>query len=393
MPGNDSYDVVIVGGGVIGSSIAYFLTRNAGLRVAVVEPDPSYEWNATPRSAGGIRAQFSTAPNVMMSLYGVDFVRQVPDLLEVDGERPEVGFQERGYLVLATEQTQDQLRQGYALQRACGADTALLDPATLAARFPWLVLDDIAIGTLGESGEGWLDPYSLLQAFRRKAIAQGVSYIKDRVTALSRKDDQIRALTLQSGRILACGTLVNAAGTQGAQIAKMAGIPDLPVASRRRQIFVFDCRDDVPDMPMLVDPSGVYCRPEGGLYICGLCPDESDDPDSCSFDVDHAQFEQDIWPVLAARVPTFEAIKVVNAWAGHYDVNPVDHNAILGPHPEVSNFFFANGFSGHGLQQSPAVGRALSEQILLGRYDTLDLSQYRFARFAENDPIVESNVY
>ncbi|VDC28662.1 NAD(P)/FAD-dependent oxidoreductase [Pseudogemmobacter humi] len=388
-----SFDVVIAGGGVIGSSIAYFLTRDSGLRVAVIEPDPTYEFAATPRSAGGIRSQFSTRTNVLMSQFGVEFVRQAGDLLEVDGDRPEIGFKEKGYLILVPPEGEATLRRNHAVQTGCGARITLLDPDALARRFPWLNPEGVALGSFGESGEGWLDPYSLLQAFRRKARAQGATCLTDRVTGLGRDGGRIASVALQSGAVLECGTFVNAAGINGAEVAAMAGIADLPVEPRKRQIFVFSCRERIADMPLLIDTSGIYCRTENDLFICSVAPDANDDPACTDFGIDHGRFESDIWPVLAARVPRFEAIRPVNAWAGHYDVNTIDNNAILGPHPEIGNFIFANGFSGHGLQKSPAVGRGLAELILHGGYRTLDLSEFRYTRILEGQQIIEQNVF
>ncbi len=387
------FDVVIVGGGVIGSAIAFFLTREPGLSVAVIEPDPTYEWAATPRSAGGIRTQFSTPANIRMSLFGADFLRAAPDLLAVDGDRPFFSFREQGYLILASAGGAAQLGTNHALQTACGAEVSLLDPDALARRFPWLDPGGIALGAIGERHEGWFDPYSLLQAFRRKARAQGADYITDQVAAIDRAGAQVTGVRLQSGRVIGAGTLVNAAGWNGRRIAAMAGIGTLPVFRKKRQIFVFSCREPVERMPLTVDPSGVYCRPEHEHFICGLAPQDDDAPEDTSFEVDHDQFERDIWPVLANRVPQFGAIRVINAWAGHYDVNNFDHNAILGPHPEVANFIFANGFSGHGLQQSPAVGRALAELIVTGGYRTLDLSDHGFDRIAANRTLRERNVF
>lgn len=388
-----SFDVVIAGGGVIGSSIAYFLTRDSDLSVAVIEPDPTYEHAATPRSAGGIRSQFSTRTNVLMSQFGADFLIGSGDLLAVDGERPEVGFRQQGYLVLAEPEGAAQLRRNHEVQTGCGAEITLMTAAEAEARFAWLNSEGIALASFGESKEGWLDPYSLLQAFRRKARAQGAVYLTDRVTGIGRDGARIGSAALKSGEVLDCGVFVNAAGINGAEVAAMAGIDDLPVQAKKRQIFVFSCRDRIEAMPLLIDPSGVYCRPENDLFITSLAPEKEDDPTTTDFDIDHGQFESEIWPILATRVPRFEAIKLTNAWAGHYDVNIIDNNAILGAHPEIGNFIFANGFSGHGLQKSPAVGRGLAELILHGGYRTLDLSEFRYSRFLEGQTIIEQNVF
>lgn len=157
-------------------------------------------------------------------------------------------------------------------------------------------------------------------------------------------------------------------------------------------IFSFDCQDPVPNCPLMVDPSGVYVRPEGRGFICGLSPPADQDPDSDDFEVDYNFFDEVIWPILATRVPAFERIKTGRAWAGHYDMNLFDHNAFLGPAPGLDNFYLANGFSGHGLQQSPAIGRGLSELIIYGEYRSLDLTPLSFQRLLDNKPLVERNV-
>ncbi|MEO1190427.1 MAG: FAD-binding oxidoreductase [Pseudomonadota bacterium] len=385
--------VVIVGGAVIGSAVAYFLTADPAFRgrVTVVEKDPSYAACATGRSAGGIRQQFSNPENVAMSLFGIQFLRQAETLLAVEGTGPALSLREEGYLFLATEKGLGVLKDNLAVQIEGGADIAFFEPAALKARFPWLTVDDLAGGSLGLSGEGWLDPYALLQGFRRKARAQGAVYVTGEVTDLEMSGGQVAAARLADGQRLACDALVNAAGAFGGRLAELAGV-SLPVTPRKRLVFVVDCQKPLPGCPLLIDPSGVYIRPEGAHFICGKAPDETDDPESQDFEIDYGFFEEQIWPVLAARIPALEAIKVVNAWAGHYDVNSFDHNVLLGPDPACPNFYCANGFSGHGLQQSPAVGRALAELIVQGTFQSLDLSRFSPARVAAGRPVVERNV-
>lgn len=389
----DSYDVVIVGGAVVGSSVAYWLTARQGFagRVLVVEKDPTYQFCATNRSAGSIRQQFSTPENIAISLFGIEFLRHIGDFLAVEGEVPAIGLKEGGYLFLATEAGREVLARNHALQIEMGADNVLLSPEGLKTRFPWLNVDDLAAGCLGLSMEGWLDPQQLLTGFRRRARVQGAEYLADEVVGMERDGNRVTAVRLKSGARVACGAVVNAAGLWGAEVAAMAGL-ELPVRPRKRQVFVLDCREPLPACPLVIDPSGAYVRPEGAFYVAGTAPEEAEDPDSRDFEVEHAFFEEKLWPVLAHRIPALEAVKVVNAWVGHYDMNLFDHNAVLGPHPEVSNFYFANGFSGHGLQQSPAVGRALAELISEGRFVTLDLSRFGFARIATGQPVVEENV-
>lgn len=390
-----SFDVLITGGGVIGSAVAYFLAAHPAFkgRICVVERDPSYQSGATARSAGSIRQQFSTLENIRMSQFGITFLKTLGETLEVDGERPDVQLHEGGYLFLASEAGVETLRANHEAQTAEGAPVVLLGREGLAARFPWLNLEGLAAGCFGTAEEGWFDPFALLQAFRRKAVALGVTYLADEVVGLVRQDGRVTGAVLTGGEQLHCGWLVNASGIRARELAEMAGIEDLPIHPRKRQVFVFDCRENLSGCPLIIDPSGLYVRPEGSGYICGISPGPGEpDPDCDDLEVDHELFEERLWPLLAARVPAFEAIKPAGAWAGHYDLNSFDANAILGPHPDLPNFLFANGFSGHGLQQSPAVGRALAEVIVDGRYISLDLSRFGYERIAAQEPIVEKNV-
>lgn len=267
----------------------------------------------------------------------------------------------------------------------------LLEPAALRERFGWLRCGDLAGGSLGLRGEGWLDAYSLMSAFKRKAQALGATYRQARVSALRRAGRRVTGVELTDGTHIGCGTLINAAGTGAAALARSAGVP-LPVQARKRCVFQVRSPARTPGCPLVIDPSGVYFRPEGDGWLCGVAPPEDQDPPCEDFEVTHALFDDVLWPALAARVEGFEAMRVIRAWAGHYDVNVLDHNMILGAHPEVDNLFFANGFSGHGLQHAPAVGRALSERVLHGAYRSLDLSRLGWERVLRNQPLREINV-
>ena len=388
-----SYDVVIIGGAVVGSAVAYFLAGPLGFNgsILVIERDPTYEAAATPRSAGGIRQQFSTPENILMSMFGAEFVKSVGEHLSVDGERADLPFVENGYLFLATEAGLPILRENHAIQTRLGADIAFLSPPELKSLFPWLNVDDLAAGTFGLHNEGWTDPYGLLQAFRRKARALGVDYVQDEAVDVRREGVRVVSVRLAAAGEVDCGTVVNAAGYRAGRIAELAGL-DLPIRPRKRFVFVFDCREAIEKAPLLVDPNGVYFRPEGTGYICGVSPPEDQDPDSLDFEIDYSLFEETIWPTLAHRVPAFEAIKLVRAWAGHYDYNILDQNVILGPHPDLPNFLVAAGFSGHGLQQAPAVGRAIAELIVHGAYRSIDLSRFGWDRVLNGTPIFERNV-
>ena len=389
-----AFDVVIVGGGVIGSSIAFFLADEAAFAgtVAVIEKDPTYADGSTARSVGGIRQQFSTPENIEMSRFGAAFFRSVPERLAVAGSRPDLSFHEAGYLLLATEDGRAILERNHALQRAHGADVVLLSPDALERRFPWLHLADVAAGCLGLRDEGWIDPFSLLMAFKHRARASGVAYLEGEVVAVTRAGRRVTDVRLSDGRRITAGHLVNAAGPRAAEIAAMAGIEDCPVRSRKRLVYTFECPRRIEGCPMVVDPLGLYFRPEGDKFICGASPPSREDPDCHDFRIDARFFEEVLWPALAHRVPAFDALKEGTAWVGHYAVNIEDRNAIIGAHPEVENFYFANGFSGHGLQQSPAVGRAISELVTFGACRTLDLSRLGYERFATGRWVEEENV-
>ncbi|MCB9957588.1 MAG: FAD-binding oxidoreductase [Rhodospirillaceae bacterium] len=386
-------DVAIIGGAAIGSAVASFLKAELGFtgRVVVVERDPSYRDCSTTRSAASIRTQFSTAVNIALSRFGFDYLRRADETLAVDGELPPINLVERGYLYLATPAGLQILRANHAVQLAAGAAVSLLTAAALAERFPWLNVDDLAGGAYGEKQEGWFDAYALLHAFRRKARAHGAEYVHGQVVGLERHGDRVTALSLADGSRIAAGAVVNAAGPRAAEVAAMAGI-DLPVRPRKRFVFTFESREAPAGVPMVIDPSGVYVRPEGQQFICGTSPPPDRDPDCMDFEIDHTVFEDEIWPALAHRIPAFEALKPLRAWAGHYAMSTLDCNAILGLHPEVANLYFANGFSGHGIQQAAGVGRAIAEMIATGASRSIDVSPLGWARVLEGRPLAERNV-
>ena len=387
-----AYDVVIVGGGVVGSASAHYLRKNGFTgSIALVEKDTSWALGCTARSVGGLRQQFSTPENIKLSKFGVTLVK---NLKQEFGPDADIGFKEQGYLICATPEGLPILEENHAVQIANGADNVLLRGDELAARFPWLVTEGIAAGCFGLSGEGWVDPYMFAALFRKAAIARGVELIQGEVAGVTREGDRITGVTLSSGEALACGTLVNAAGTGAGRLAELAGI-DLPVGPRKRYVYVLDCpaaTEALHKAPLTVIPGGAYFRPEGRNFLAGLSPEEHQEPDNLDWEVDHAWFEENIWPALAERVPLFEAIKVISAWVGHYEYNALDQNAVIGPHPEVTNFLFANGFSGHGLQQGPAAGNAIAELVIDGRYKTIDLARFGFDRIRNNQPLFEKNV-
>ncbi|AWO99705.1 putative FAD-dependent oxidoreductase domain-containing protein 1 [Scophthalmus maximus] len=421
-------DIVIVGGGVVGWSVAYWLKQKervrGGVKVVVVEKDPTYSQASTVLSAGGIRQQFSLPENIRLSLASADFMRNINDHLGVADQDPvDLQFNHSGYLFLASERAAHIMEENYSTQRNAGAKVSLLSPTQLKEKFPWLNTDDVALASYGLENEGWFDPWTLLNAFRRKAMSMGVIQscgevidFKYTINAMKSADGEdmefrrIQSVKVQMPNSLEyqpveCAIVVNAAGAFSNKLAQIlgigsgpkgtfAGIP-LPVEPRKRFVYVFHCPDGPGlDTPFLVDYSGVYFRREGlgGNYIAGASPEEAEEPDTNDLEVDHQFFEEKIWPPLAHRVRAFEKLKVTSAWAGFYDYNTFDQNGIIGMHPLVNNMYFATGFSGHGLQHSPAVGRAVAELILDGNFKTLDLSELGFRRILAQEPMLERNI-
>jgi FAD-dependent oxidoreductase domain-containing protein 1 len=383
-------DVAIVGGGIMGSALAYWLTRlDPNISVVVIERDPTYSMASSALSAASIRQQFTTPVNIRISQASIGFLRQADELLEVAGSTIDIGLKERGYLYLARPSGLASLRRAHTTQRELGADVALLNTTELAARFPWLATADLLAGSLGLSGEGWFDGYSLLAAFSARARSQGVTYIRGEVAAMTSRGGRIESLRLADSTQVASQFVVNAAGPWARSIARLAGF-DLPVMARKRTVYVISCRAKLEPFPLLIDPSGFWIRPEGWGYIAGIAPRV--DPDDAPLEPDYEAFDSVLWPALAQRIPAFEAARLERAWAGYYEMNLFDHNGIVGFHPRIGNLLMLNGFSGHGIQQAPVVGRGVAELICHGRFVTLDLSDLAYGRIAENRPLRELNV-
>ncbi len=394
MKADERADVVIIGGAIIGSSVATFLASRPDFdgRIVVVERDPTFRTSSTTLSAASIRLQFSTPLNIEISRFGVELIKHPERYLAADGEVPKVDFVENGYLFLATDAGLATLEHNHAVQQSLHVPVVLLTPAELQKRFGWLHTGDLAGGSLGLADEGWFDAYALLQGFRRRARSLGVEERVGEVVALDRDGDRVSGVRMADGGRIGADWVINAAGPRASQVADMAGV-DLPVRSRKRIVYHVEAPISLGAAPLIVDPSGVYFRPEGSTYITGFSPRENEvDPDTDDLGADRAPFETFVWPTLARRVPAFDLLRLLDAWAGHYEVNTLDQNAIVGPHPVITNLLFANGFSGHGLQQAPAVGRALAEWIATGHYETLDLTPLGYARISRNAPVRELNI-
>lgn len=386
--------VVIIGGGAIGSSIAYHLVADPAFvgRVTVIERDPAYRRASSALSCSSIRVQFSTPVNIALSQFGLGFIKNVGDNLAVDGDRPMLGLREPGYLYTIPESGLDVMHANHAVQREAGGDVALLTPAELRARFPWLATDGIAGASLGLSGEGWFNGPGLLAAFRAKARALGATYVAREAVGVTRAQGRVNGVTLDDGAVVEADIVVNAGGGWAGRVAEWMGI-DMPIRPRRRMVFTFACRTDLPAFPLLIDVSGIWARPEGTGYICGFSPgQDEEDPDEPPLEIDEAVFHERLWPVLAARVPAFEQLKLTGGWAGYYDMNLFDHNGVVGPHPAVPEVWHAAGFSGHGLQHSPGIGRGVAEHLVHGVYRTIDLSPLATDRLVRGEKLLERNV-
>ncbi len=392
-----SYDVVIIGGAMLGSSTAWFLSKSPDFKgkILVVERDPTYEFAATSLTNSSIRMQFSEAINVKISQFGADFVKNFKTYMGGRPELPQPIIQSFGYMYLAnTQGFADQLKADQKMQAANGAGTKHMSRDEIAKAYPFYQLDDIIAGNHNLVDEGYFEGATLFDWWKRQAKAKAVEYVHNEVVAISKNTDgsKIESVTLKSGEIISCGVVVNCSGTRGSLVARMAGI-EIPVEPRKRMTFIFDAEKPLDrELPLTIDPSGVHMRSEGKYYMTGGPPDDDSAVDPNDFAPDNDIWENKIWPTVANRIPQFEAIKVINSWAGHYDYNVLDQNAILGPHTKVKNFMFCNGFSGHGFQQSPAMGRGLSELITYGAFKTLDLSPFSFARIERNEPFLEKAV-
>ena len=397
-PDKTHYDVVIIGGAMMGSSAAWFLTDNPDFdgSVLVVEMDRSYANCSTAHTNSCMRQQFSNKLNVQISQFAADFVKNLRGYMGNDTRVPELDIQNYGYMYLAdTDSFADTLRENQKVQLEMGAETQLLNAEEIKARYPFYDVYDIKLGSINLKDEGYWDGGTVFDWWRRSAKDRGVNYVTNRVVAMDVQGSKVCSVTLESGEVIGAGQVVNASGPRGALTAKMAGIA-LPVEPRKRFTWIFSAEQPLDqDLPLTIDPSGVHFRQDGPkTYLAGSPPDLEDDVavDPSDFNMDHARWENHVWPIIATRIPQFEAIKVVTEWAGHYAYNTLDQNAVLGAHPEITNFIFLNGFSGHGLQQSPAMGRATAEWLTYGSYRTLDMAPFGFERIAEGRAFEEKAI-
>jgi FAD-dependent oxidoreductase domain-containing protein 1 len=386
-----SKHTIIIGGGGIGSATAYFLSTmaTAGQRITVIERDPSYQTASSSLSASSIRQQFSTPISVQLSQFGWEFMHNCTDEAGVSGGA--VGLNSRGYLFLGREDQAASLRARADQNRALKVSLTEFTPRELAVRYPWMRCDDIAYAVMGASGEGWFDGYMLQQLYRSWAQARGVQYLKGNVVQLETRGEKVVAAVLGDGSRIEGDEFVNAGGPWSATAGRMVGV-EIPVRARRRTIFIVSCPTAITDFPILIDTTGVFVRPEQHHFLCCVSPDDINDHDDLQLDPDFSLFEERIWPTLAERIPSFEALRVERAWAGYYEFNTADHNGLVGQ-MGPDNFILATGFSGHGLMHSAGVGRGVAELLTHGSYQTLDLSPLSPKRLETGQLIVEDAVY
>ena len=392
-----NYDVVIVGGAMYGSSVSWFLADNPDFdgSILVVERDPTYTACSTVHTNSCIRQQFSREINVRISQFGAAFVKNLRNYMGGDQRVPNLAIQSYGYLYLSdNEAFSTVLKESQQVQEACGAGTKILTAEEIKRDYPFYNVDDIVSGSHNRIDEGYFDGGTLFDWWRRSGKEKGVEFVGNEVVSMQKNTagTRVESVTLKSGEVVSCGAVVNASGPRAVLTSRMAGI-ELPVEPRKRYTFIFDAEQPLDrDLPLTIDPTGVHMRTDGQYYLAGCAPDEDLAVDYDDYEPDHSIWQEKVWPIIANRIPQFEAIKLVNSWVGHYAFNTLDQNAILGPHSVVENFIFVNGFSGHGLQQSPAMGRGIAELITYGDYRSLDLSPFRFDRIERNEPFNEKAI-
>ncbi|HIJ55312.1 MAG TPA: FAD-binding oxidoreductase [Deltaproteobacteria bacterium] len=385
-----TYDVIVVGGGIMGCSTAYYLMgADDKLKLTVVEMDPAYTRASSTLSMANIRIQFSLKENIQISQYAFDVLERFEDDMVVDDEKPNISYRREGNLFLVDDNGRSVAEEALALQKDLGCQVEWWSPEQIREHYPLYQPTGLLGGTFG-SQDGHLDAYSVLMGYKAKARSLGTEFIKDEVIEIITEGGRVSGVRLASGGRLAGKFVVNCAGAWAAKVAQTAGVK-LPVEPTKRQIFTLDTavKPEGP-LPLTILPSGLYFRTEtGDLILLGKSMD--DDPVGFDFTWDRKRFEDILWPELAEFVPTFDTLKLMRGWAGLYAVNTLDENAILGEWPEIKGLLLANGFSGHGLQQAPAVGRYMSE-LITGRTITLDLSIFGPERILKNKPLSEGGI-
>jgi FAD-dependent oxidoreductase domain-containing protein 1 len=384
------HDVAVIGGGIVGSAVAYqLLALDPSLSVAVIEPDPTYEFASALRASGGCRVQFSRPENIEMSRYSIDFIKSFDARMGTAKQPANVEWVEGGYLFVVPPAAMPNLERNARRQQSHGCTVDVLSPAELKRRFPSMHVDDLG-GGAHTPHDGWCDPNGLLWGFRRKAIELGARYVQDRVVAADCDDAKVKSVTLASGAKLEADAFVNAAGAWSGEVAKLFGMK-LPVSPLRRFEHYFTAGSPIERLPYVKDTARLAFRSEGSGFSGGLV--DSDETRGFNFDVDHDDFERVVWPAIAERFPAFEAAKCHRTWSGLYEQNELDGNPVIGPWTGgLANLFTVAGFSGHGMMHAPAAGLAIAELIVRGRFETIDLARLGYSRIVENAPYAEEGI-
>ena len=379
-------DVAIIGGGIVGAATAaQLLLADPALDVLVVEPDPAYTDAATPRSSGGIRRLFSCPENIQLAQYTHEIIAAWPDFAGPDA--PDLQWRPGGYLFIAGPQDSPTLQANLETQQAHGVPAHWLDPADLAARFPYLATHDLG-GAVLCPGDGWLDPHSLLHGVLALAKRLGAAFRIDRAVGFSTRRGTVEAVELESGAAIAAGAVVDAAGCWAPALAAQVGMP-VPVEPMRRLEHYVEAPAELPGLPFVKDPTGLAVRPEGAGLSTGVV--DFDHPTETA--IAHDYFDGTVWPALAHRIPALDELRLRSTMVGYYDQNRLDGNLIIGNRPgHADNFYLACGFSGHGLMQALGVGRALAELILHGEFRTIDLERLTYRRVVEQAPYPEDGI-
>jgi len=396
-PNKNSYDVIIIGGAIYGSAIAWFLSNDSNFdgKILVIEKDPSYEFSSTARTNSCIRQQFSTKINIQISQFGADYINNFRTHMNGDPDIPILSIQNFGYMYLAnTKEFAKILWENQKIQASENAGTKYMSAKEISYDYPFYNVEDIVAGNHNLKNEGYFDGNTIFNWWKKSAKKNKVEYIKNEVCSMNLNESKtnVNSIVLKSGEVIVCDKVINSAGPYASKVSLMAGI-EIPVEPRKRYSFVFKAEKPLDrDLPLTVDPSGVTMRSDGQYYLAGCPPDYDPAVDYQDFTIDCSIWENKVWPKVAHRIPQFESIRLINSWVGHYAYNVLDQNAIVGYHSNVRNFIFANGFSGHGFQQSPAIGRGIAELITYNEFRSLDLAPFRFSRIEANEPFIETAI-
>lgn len=383
-------DIAIIGGGAIGSAVAYYLkVKDPSVHVTVIERDPTYNLASTPRASGGVRRLFSLPENIALSNFSIPFFDNFAETMAVDGEKAEIGLKKNGYLFIVPPSSREMLKENFDTELEMGCNVVWLEPDELKNKFPSMNVSDLG-AAVHSPDDGWLDPHSVLMGFRKKAKSLGAEFVADEVSGFDRQGATVKRAHLKSGEKLEASHFVNAAGAWAKDLCEMLGFK-VPIEPLRRYEHYFESEEPIEPLPYLKDPERLAFRPEGRGYSGGVPTLE--EPRGYNFDVDHDYFENVVWPALAHRFPQFEKTKCKNTLPGLYDQNDLDGNVIIGNGADgLENFYLLAGFSGHGLMHAPGCGLAMAELLLHGRYETIDLARFGWQRVLDNKPLRERGI-